>query len=264
LKERDEFSGSLSCSAPELERDIALRIAALQGDMSVRAFALKCNITDSLMRKYLAGSMPGVDKLVQIAKANDCSVEWLATGEGEKRPRPHANPDSLHATHETEPLVTEIGNHGGGLAVHGSATSLSNEFVLVPRYEVSARGGNGYVIHSEQVVDHLAFKADWVRLELGSSPKNLVLISAVGESMEPTIRPGDLLLVDRGSDGVRQDAIYAISHDGELRIKRVQRLFNGTLIIKSDNPGYQPEELTADESLSLRIVGRVVWSGRRM
>lgn len=137
-------------------------------------------------------------------------------------------------------------------------------FVLVPRYDVAASMGNGAAIHSEQVVDHLAFRADWVRTVLGTSPRHLVLISAIGDSMEPTLRAGDLLLIDRSVESVRQDAIYAIAHDGELRVKRIQRLFDGSLVISSDNPSYQREDLSPSQAEHLRIVGRVVWSGRRM
>lgn len=134
----------------------------------------------------------------------------------------------------------------------------------MPRYDVAASMGNGSVIHNEQVVDHLAFRAEWVRTELGASPNNLILISAIGDSMEPSLRAGDLLLIDRSVESVRQDAIYAIAQDGELRIKRIQRLFDGSLIIKSDNPQYGPENLTVEQAERMRIVGRVVWSGRRM
>lgn len=161
------------------------------------------------------------------------------------------------------PVVTGSGEVAG-LAAQDLRGAPPEDFVLVPRYDVQGSMGNGAVIHSEQIVDHLAFKADWVRLELGANPKNLVLISAVGDSMEPTLRPGDLLLVDRSENGVKQDAIYAIALDGELRIKRVQRLFDGRLIIRSDNPGYQPEEIGPGVTDTVNIIGRVVWAGRRM
>lgn len=142
--------------------------------------------------------------------------------------------------------------------------SCPDGFILVPRYNVTGSMGNGHVIHSEQVVDHLAFRAEWVRTELGASPNNLVLISAVGDSMEPTLRAYDLLLIDRSVLSVKQDSIYAFAVDGELRVKRIQRLFDGSLIIKSDNPGYAMETLTPAQSEMINIIGRVVWSGRRM
>lgn len=169
--------------------------------------------------------------------------------------------------HAAEPLTTGRGGLSGVRtreAHTDEAKGAPEGFVLVPRYDVAASMGNGSVIHSEQVVDHLAFRAEWVRTELGTSPKNLILISAIGDSMEPSLRAGDLLLIDRSVESVKQDAVYAIAQDGELRIKRIQRLFDGSLIIKSDNPSYQPETLTADQAERMRIVGRVVWSGRRM
>ena len=137
-------------------------------------------------------------------------------------------------------------------------------FVLVPRYDVQGSMGNGSVIHSEQIVDHLAFRAEWVRTELGTNPNSLVLISAVGDSMEPTLRAHDLLLIDRSTNSVKQDAIYAFAVDGELRIKRIQRMFDGSLVIKSDNTSYAEEMLPLDQASTINIIGRVVWSGRRM
>jgi len=63
---------------------------------------------------------------------------------------------------------------------------------------------------------------------------------------------------------VTQDAIYAFATNGELRVKRMQLKIDGSLVVKSDNPKYDAEILTSDKAASLRIVGRVVWSGRRM
>lgn len=70
-----------------------------------------------------------------------------------------------------------------------------SDFILVPRYDVKASAGSGSNIQSEQVVDHLAFKRDWVA-DMDLQHDHLALISAKGDSMEPTIKNGDLLLVD--------------------------------------------------------------------
>lgn len=148
--------------------------------------------------------------------------------------------------------------------VEREPAAVPSGFVLVPRYDVQASMGNGAVVHSEQIVDHLAFREEWVRTELRTNPKNLVLISAIGDSMEPTLRPGDLLLIDRCSSGVKQDAIYAFSTDGELRVKRMQLMPGGRLVVKSDNPQYDTYNLTPAEATELKIIGRVIWSGRRM
>lgn len=161
---------------------------------------------------------------------------------GDSKPKPHSAQEPAAPAHTPAP----------------------EGFILVPRYDVTGSMGNGRAIHSEQIVDHLAFRAEWVRTELATSPSSLVLISAIGDSMEPTLRAHDLLLIDRSVLNVKQDAIYAFAVDGELRVKRIQRLFDGSLIIKSDNPEYATETLTPMQAESINIIGRVVWSGRRM
>lgn len=141
---------------------------------------------------------------------------------------------------------------------------LDSDYILVPRCEVRAGMGTGQIIHSEQIINHLAFRADWVKTELGLNPKNLVLISAVGDSMEPTLRPGDLLLLDLSANQIKHDAIYVINLDGELLAKRVQRLVDGTVIVTSDNAFYREQTIAPDKLDTLRVIGRVVWVCRKI
>ncbi len=139
----------------------------------------------------------------------------------------------------------------------------SGRFVLVPRYDVQASAGPGAVVTSEQVVDHLAFRTEWVK-RMGLDPKRLALISVVGDSMEPTLSEGDLVLIDTRITSIRSNAIYAIARGDEIVIKRMWPKFDGTLIIKSDNPIYGDEEVPADIAAELRVIGRVTWCGKRM
>jgi len=131
----------------------------------------------------------------------------------------------------------------------------------VPRYDVRAAAGGGAVIHSEQIVDYLAFKADWVRSTLRLNPSWLLLIEAVGDSMEDTISDGDLLLVNTHEPRIKENAIYAISVNGSLLVKRIQLKLDGTLVVKSDNPRYDPEVVPPNEADQLRVIGQVVWHG---
>ena len=59
------------------------RLKIAKGKSSANAFAQECGISESVFRKYLAGvSVPGADKLVDIARVGGVSLVWLATGEG--------------------------------------------------------------------------------------------------------------------------------------------------------------------------------------
>lgn len=69
------------------EGTFADRLRMAMGSESEAAFATRCpEVSRPLLRKYLAGSEPGMSKVIAIAKAAGVGVEWLATGEGEMRP----------------------------------------------------------------------------------------------------------------------------------------------------------------------------------
>ena len=137
-------------------------------------------------------------------------------------------------------------------------------FVKIPRYKVDASAGGGSIIHSEQIVDFLTFRADWVRNALGVPASALALISVKGDSMEPTLSNGDVILIDMSATGIEDNSVYVLRYDGKLVVKRVQRKFDGSFAVTSDNNMYAPEFIKGDLVKDLQVVGRVVWCGRRM
>ena len=164
-------------------------------------------------------------------------------------------------------IATEAGESLDDLtqiAVPSSVSGLgvADEFVLVPRYDISVSAGAGTLADREHVIDHLAFRRDWVQRTLGLDPTSLALVTATGDSMEPTIRTGDLLLVHTGVDRFLDDAIYVVALGERLLVKRVQCFFNGVVIVKSDNPAYVEQPLSADEAEQAHVAGRVVWIAR--
>lgn len=188
---------------------------------------------------------PKAEVLSRVAAAG-INTNWLLTGQGSMRVA--AVPPSPEA-------------HEAGPAVFRSAEDLGDGFVLLPRYEVRAAAGGGAVINSEQVVDHLAFKASWVRHTLRRSPAALILIEAMGDSMEPTISHGDLLLVDTSEGRIRDNSVYVLSLNGDLIVKRIQRRLSGEIEVMSDNARYSPDLIPPSQADQLRVVGLVVWHG---
>lgn len=145
------------------------------------------------------------------------------------------------------------------------AGALENQdYVKIPRYEVAASAGGGAFVESEQIVDYLSFRSEWVRNTLGISVKDLALINVIGDSMEPTLSDGDVVLLDMTFRGVQDSSIYVLQLNGTLLVKRIQHKLNGSLVIKSDNKLYEPETVTGEEVNQLKIIGRVVWAGRKM
>lgn len=247
-------------SSSNLKGEIGKRIrdARTALHLTQKEFCILTGMKLPSLRDYELGNrIPGGEALVDLGRAK-INTNWLLNGLGDMFLGDHPNKPYALGSDE------QLGNIESRTLKVMESSPAPYGFVLVPRYDVAASMGNGSVIHSEQVVDHLAFREEWVRTELGAVPKNLILISAIGDSMEPTLRAGDLLLIDRSGDGVKQDAIYAFATNGELRVKRMQLKMDGSVVVKSDNQQYEPEILTSDQAATLHIVGRVVWSGRRM
>ncbi len=82
--------------------------------------------------------------------------------------------------------------------------------------------------------------------------------------MEPTISDGAIVLIDASMRSFSGDAVYAISLDGDVRLKRLSRSLDGTILVLSDNPSYPPERLSPADAGALRVEGRVVWTERRL
>ncbi|MEX0623713.1 helix-turn-helix domain-containing protein [Saccharospirillum sp.] len=58
------------------------RLQVLIAGRTVSAFARAVGLGESLIRKYLNGSEPSLSRAHQIARACQCSLVWLASGEG--------------------------------------------------------------------------------------------------------------------------------------------------------------------------------------
>jgi SOS-response transcriptional repressor LexA len=141
------------------------------------------------------------------------------------------------------------------------------DFAQVPLHEAALAAGSGAENGTERVVDYLAFRRDWLR-KIGVAPSNAVLARAWGDSMQPCIWDGDMVLIDRaradvpvrvpGSVARSRSPIYAVLDEGRARLKRIERPEDGQVILLSDNPDYPPEFARIE---SLSIIGKVLWWG---
>ncbi len=133
----------------------------------------------------------------------------------------------------------------------------------VPRIDVAAAAGAGGLVEDERDATPFHFDPAWLR-QLSARPEALSIIRVEGESMAPTLTPGDDIMVD-ASDGIERlrDGIYVLRRDDVLLVKRLKRSgLSGSVDIVSDNPAWPTD---AAVSLStLTVIGRVVWAGRRL
>lgn len=135
--------------------------------------------------------------------------------------------------------------------------------VVVPRLALGASAGAGSLDDDERASGAFAFDAAWLRT-MGVKGEGLSIIRVDGESMAPTLNDGDDIMVDRADAASRlRDGIYVLRLDDMLMVKRVAMgPKRGRFSVLSDNPHY-PDWTDIDPAL-VDIVGRVVWTGRRV
>lgn len=220
-----------------------LRILIDEFDQNnVRAFSRRVGVVPTNLQNYLNGSIPGIDKAAAIAEGTRVALNWLVTGRGSR---------------------TEA-ESGSVTLVEGFDDGDAREFTLVPRLGVSASAGHGLVALAEEVTERLAFKTDWLR-DMGLSPAFVGLVTCRGDSQDPVIKDGALMLVDMRPDQViRSGCFYVIVLEGDVLVKLINRRTDGTIELISHNAAYPKEIIDSQRLDKLTIPGRVVWAGQKL
>lgn len=133
------------------------------------------------------------------------------------------------------------------------------EWIEVPRIDVGASAGPGALPLNERPFDAFRFSRRWLA-EQGLEGAQLSAITVEGDSMEPLLRDGDEILVDRSPRPFR-DGVHVVRLGDTLMVKRVASAGGGRLALLSQNLAYPPVEVSAEE---VEIIGRVVWKGGRV
>ena len=120
--------------------------------------------------------------------------------------------------------------------------------------DVRLAAGTGEVVFEESWEVSIAVAAD--ALASWAGPERLTCVRAAGDSMEPTIRDGDLVAVDSGRTDPLDGRLFAVRTDAGLVVKRLRQT-GGRWLLISDNPSHAPRPVGKDD----RIVGQIAWCG---
>ncbi|HEV2748474.1 MAG TPA: S24 family peptidase [Allosphingosinicella sp.] len=151
-----------------------------------------------------------------------------------------------------------------GAPVGAASVADPNRLVPIRRLEVGAAAGDGALVGEEAARSDIGFDERWLRGISSGRPSDLSLIKVQGDSMAPTLADGDDILID-GADAAERlrDGIYVLRREDTLLVKRLALSPSaGAASIRSDNPAYP--EWPNVPLRDLRIIGRVVWAGRRI
>ena len=206
-----------------------------RADLSIASIAKRLGVSVQSVYLWQQGSIPKANRLRELADLLGVSLQWLVYGNEE----PHSMLD-----------------HQTGV-------------VVIPQLNIEPSAGFGGYVDSQSdcVVKMIGLASEWLNQTLpGTNQKSLVVHSVAGDSMEPTLKDHDFVLLDTSVDRVTRDGLYIVGFDGLLFAKRIQIVPGKKLVLISDNDAYQPVTVDlTDESSSFRVIGRIVysWTGEK-
>lgn len=257
--------------------DRTLNTSDAQGKKRIAAYAM--SVYHDVMAETLS---PASRKLKQLRQRAGLSIREVAHALGmengssyqhyEDRFRKQFLP--LELTQRLVPIFAAQGVDAAELyalaGVEGGARSLGVKSTAAPpgmlridELDVRASAGDGLISDSETVVAEWQLPSEVVRYYSSAPADALRFITVLGDSMEPTLQPGQRVLVDTGDRTPTPPGIFVVWDGLGLVVKRVQALAHSEPMrvrITSDNPKYEGYERALTEAY---IQGRVIgqWRG---
>ncbi|WP_394327906.1 LexA family transcriptional regulator [Ectopseudomonas toyotomiensis] len=211
------------------------RIAAV-ADLyeSRKQAAATAQVALSSLQRWISGDgMPAFGSVALLASGKGISLDWIATGRGEM----------FMETRAQEAPVAE-----------------SDAYAYVPLYDARCSAGSGAWNERSRVLVNLSFTRYSLRKK-GLTPANLACLRVDGDSMLGLLDDGDTVMIDLSRNALEGEGVYVVMLDDHLYAKRLQRQFDGSVLIISHNAAYKDMMVPRDRLAELHIIGRVVWAG---
>lgn len=121
---------------------------------------------------------------------------------------------------------------------------------------VKASAGHGLLAQDEEPLP-IKFRSVFVRQTLNSSPSDLFAMKVKGDSMFPTIKDGDLLIVDKSKVKAQSERPYVVVQDEQVSVKYIRMLSVDKLMLISENKSFGDQEIDLSDGDHFRILGEV-------
>lgn len=92
-----------------------------------------------------------------------------------------------------------------------------------------------------------------------ASTGDIFALRITGDSMQPRIADGDIVIVRKQSDADNGDTVIALVNGDDAICKRLRK-YDGGIMLLSNNPKYEPRVFTKQDTddIPVRIIGRVM------
>lgn len=228
-------------------RKIIERLSLILGRQGDADLAKELGVQRTTVSSWKSRGKIPYEECWQVARKHGISMDWLLSGTG--------------PMHRDQNLVAS--NNG----VVSYKIGLPEGVVGIPLMDVQVAAGEGVEVVGEDVSDLIYFDEKWLLQTYRLRPKNLRILPVIGNSMEPTLRSGEMVLVDLVTDPGNYpiDGIFVIRLEGGVMVKQLQGLPGGKIRVSSVNTSYEPFIVDLkEESLDFAIIGRVMITMRHV
>ena len=254
-----------------------------------RDIATTCGVSYEAVRQWFAGDTGNIknENLIAIAEGYDTTVDWLLSGKGEPPSRKSEAAPRADGKSSADLVKQMLAKHGKGLSADArqriadaveetaleskstnvitadfSRPGLVGDEVWIAHYDIRAAMGGGQIAHDyPEMFQDVRVSPKHLR-ELGVDFEehfHLKMVTGWGQSMEPTIKHRDPLIVDVHIREFVGDGIYLFAWDDHIYIKRLQVADEDHFEMISDNTKHKDRMIRRDMTyIQARVL--LVWN----
>jgi phage repressor protein C with HTH and peptisase S24 domain len=242
----------------DLNKRVGLNIKRLRMHAGIKSQAELASLcgwkSQSRVGNYEAGTraVSAIDAEV-LAKVLGVTPAEILYGEINKA-------GSANSESKTTLLTESNAQWHAGFELWDGNTPLRDDEVALPFFrEVELAAGSGSTFVQENGGCKLRFAKSTLK-KSNVDPDNAACVTVSGNSMLPVLRNGTTVGVDTTKKTIIDGEMYAIDHDGMLRVKVLYRTPGGGIRIKSYNNDEYPDEfIQPDQMPDIKIIGWVFW-----
>ncbi len=241
---------------------ISDRIIQRMKELNIRQVDLveATGATKGAVSKWVAGTnIPKAEYLPALATVLKTSQNWLLTGNQEKP----ANNFNMQDFMDKHGLAGKDESSFDTNDIHKPTVveqDSENGFIWIDVVEANFSCGTGESIefHFDVINGKFPFPPSFFQKKY-VDPSCMRIIKAKGDSMSDFIHDGDLVGIDISQTEIVDGGIYAVYFEGEGMIKQIFKEEGGKLSLHSLNPKYRDREVTEQNGLNFRVMGRQFW-----
>ena len=230
---------------------------------SLTAFAARIGVRSQDLNNWKKRGIPRSRQKL-VADALGWTLDLLLADDNTHSITPPSAPKGLNQLAIAEPIIGYPASSAPPSAtarVQHPVDLPTDRYALIPRRRIGLSQGSGALV-LEAETPPLVFDTEWLRRS-GLRAEHAAVLYMRDDSMEPSIRQGDVLLVNLGEHKIQDGGIFAIRYGHQLRVRRLYRRYDGGLILRSENRGRYPDETIppADQDVHVQVIGRALWRG---